>query len=169
MQHRGRNKDIVDNSPLASPEGADMTQQSGYTPVREERSPYTGDTERDASMGDESAAGMSGGGRARREASAMTQKAREQASQVADEATTTAGESMESVASKLREGTEGQGGMAGQAGTKVADSMENTASYLKEHDTQEMLDDLERYVREHPMQALAGAIVGGFLIGRVFR
>ena len=167
MAPQRRDKEIVDNSPLASPSGADITQQSGYEPVREEPSPYSDDFDKSSTgavkEAEQSASEM--GDNAKRQASEVGDKVTEQA----DEATTKAGGSIENVAGKLREQAEGQSGVTAQAGTKVADTMESTASYLKEHDTQEMLDDLERYVREHPMQALAGAVVGGFLIGRILR
>ena len=163
MQPRGRDKDSVDNSPLVSPDGSDLTQQSGYTPVREERSPYADDTRDIVSDARQNASVTAG--KAREQASAVADKAVKQA----DEATTRAGESMEDVASKLRDQARGQGGVAAEVGTKVADTMETTASYLKEHDPPEMLDALERYVREHPLQALAGAIVVGFLIARIVR
>jgi hypothetical protein len=52
---------------------------------------------------------------------------------------------------------------------RVAEGMEGTARYLREHDTTEIMNDLERYVRQHPMQAVAGAVFAGFLIGRVLR
>jgi ElaB/YqjD/DUF883 family membrane-anchored ribosome-binding protein len=47
--------------------------------------------------------------------------------------------------------------------------MESAAGYLKEHSTTEMWEDLEHYAKEHPGQALAGAVVTGFLLGRILR
>ena len=32
---------------------------------------------------------------------------------------------------------------------------------------EQVMDDIEKYVRNHPMQAVAGAIIGGFILGRV--
>jgi hypothetical protein len=79
-----------------------------------------------------------------------------------------AAEGMERLAGQLRERT-GEEGAAAAAGQKVADSMEKTAYYLREHEVTEIWGDLEAYVREHPMQAMAGAVFAGFLLGRMMR
>jgi ElaB/YqjD/DUF883 family membrane-anchored ribosome-binding protein len=79
-----------------------------------------------------------------------------------------AAERMESAATVIREKA-GQSGLPAEAGEKLATGMEKTAGYLREHDTTQMMDDLETYVRSHPMKALAGAIFAGFVIGRVLR
>ena len=47
--------------------------------------------------------------------------------------------------------------------------MESTATYLREHDTQTMLNDIEAYVRGHPTQAVIGAVAVGFVLGRMLR
>jgi ElaB/YqjD/DUF883 family membrane-anchored ribosome-binding protein len=98
-----------------------------------------------------------------------TQQVGEQARERAEQGRERAAGGMASAAEKLREQSEGQSGMRAEVGTKAADTMERGASYLREHDTQEIVDDVEKYVREHPMQALAGAVVGGFIIGRILR
>jgi len=76
---------------------------------------------------------------------------------------------MEQAAGTLREKVSSQSGLTAEAGTKVADTMEKTAGYLHDHSTTEMWDDVESYVREHPGQALMGAVVAGFLIAKVLR
>ncbi len=76
---------------------------------------------------------------------------------------------MEQMAQRVREKASGQGGIQGQAATKVAEGMEGTSQYLREHSTREIWNDLEQYVKEHPMQAVGGAIFAGFIIGRVLR
>jgi ElaB/YqjD/DUF883 family membrane-anchored ribosome-binding protein len=154
--------------------GEDLTQQSGYEPQEGTRSAegYTEGGQFDA-YGN---AGSTGGkqreakervkesaGRAKEQAAEVADKARRQADQGMDKAA----EGLHGTAEKLRERAEEQGGVTADAGQKVADTMERTAGYLREHDTQELMDDLERYVREHPMQAVAGAVIGGFLIGRI--
>lgn len=103
------------------------------------------------------------------QARGQAQQVAEQARQKAEEGREKTAGGMQSAAEKLREQSEGQDGMRAEVGTKAADTMERGASYLREHDTQEMVDDVEKYVREHPMQALAGAVVGGFIIGRILR
>lgn len=60
-------------------------------------------------------------------------------------------------------------GMTGAAMEKAAGGVEAAAGYLKEHETGEIWDDLERYIREHPMQAVAAAVATGIVVGRVLR
>jgi ElaB/YqjD/DUF883 family membrane-anchored ribosome-binding protein len=150
QEQRHRADEIVDNSP--------MTQQSGYTPAS------------DMSSRMPSEDGMRGQSRdtasqVKDKASELGQKAQQQADIGKDKA---AG-GMESAADKIREQAGKSDGMTAQTGTKVADGMEKTAGYLREHDTTEMLDDVEKYVKDHPMQAVAGAVIGGFVIGRILR
>jgi ElaB/YqjD/DUF883 family membrane-anchored ribosome-binding protein len=105
------------------------------------------------------------GDRTKEKASELGARAQERA----DEGMDKAAGGLEQGAGKLREKAQERGGMAGDAGVRVADSMEKTATYLREHDSAELLDDIEKYVRDHPVQAVAGAVVGGFLIGRILR
>src|SRR4051812_13779042 len=80
-----------------------------------------------------------------------------------------AAEGLESTAERIK-GMTGDGeGMPAQAGTKVAESMESAATYLKEHSSDEIFKDLEVFVKEHPTQALVGAVFAGFLVGRIMR
>jgi ElaB/YqjD/DUF883 family membrane-anchored ribosome-binding protein len=87
----------------------------------------------------------------------------------ADAGRESAGEGLGTAAEKIRQKSQEQDGMAAEAGSKIAEGMDQTATYLKEHDTGEMVDDLERYIRQHPMQAVAGAVAAGFVIGRILR
>jgi ElaB/YqjD/DUF883 family membrane-anchored ribosome-binding protein len=104
-------------------------------------------------------------GKAREAAGEYGHKAQDQL----DKGTDQAAGGLEQAADKLRSQTGNSEGMPAQAGAKVADSMETTASYLREHNTEEILNDVEHYVKEHPTQALVGAVVAGFMIGRVLR
>jgi ElaB/YqjD/DUF883 family membrane-anchored ribosome-binding protein len=47
--------------------------------------------------------------------------------------------------------------------------MEATARYVREHDVQDMMADLENLVRRHPGQSLIAAATVGFLLGRAFK
>ena len=47
--------------------------------------------------------------------------------------------------------------------------MEKTATYLRENDTETMLSDFEKYIREHPTQAVISAVAVGFVVGRILR
>lgn len=62
--------------------------------------------------------------------------------------------------------SQAQGGPASTAGEKVAGTLDKTADYLHEHETGEMMDDFRGYVKRHPMQAVAGAAIGGFFLAR---
>lgn len=147
MQQRNPAEPLGDNS---------ITQQSSYEPV--EQDPAYEPQGMGKSVEDVTT-------KAKDMASEYGQKAQDQA----DKGVEKAAEGMQSAAEKIRERTYGQDGFTAQAGTRVADTMESTATYLRDHDTAEMLDDVEKYVREHPMQALAGALVGGFVIARLLR
>jgi ElaB/YqjD/DUF883 family membrane-anchored ribosome-binding protein len=155
MPHRRDHDNIVDNSPVTTPE----TQYSGYTPARE--------------FG-QAGVRADGGQRVQEKAKETATRAQEKAQEVgqkaeqqADVAVDKTAEGLESTAQTVRERFATRDGVTGDVGMKAADTMERTAGYLREHDTAEIIDDVERYVREHPMQALAGAVVGGFLIGRL--
>jgi len=80
-----------------------------------------------------------------------------------------AAEGLESTAERIKSMTGEHEGMPAQAGTKLAEGMEGAATYLKEHSSDEIMRDLEGFVKEHPTQALVGAIFAGFLFGRMLR
>jgi hypothetical protein len=76
---------------------------------------------------------------------------------------------MERAAEIVRERASGSEGVPAEAASKVAGSMEGAATYLREHSTAEIWSDVEGYAREHPAQAIAGAVFAGFIIGRILR
>ena len=51
----------------------------------------------------------------------------------------------------------------------AADKVEATAQYVRQHDVQDMMADLENLVRRHPGQSLIAAAAVGFLLGRAFK
>ena len=51
----------------------------------------------------------------------------------------------------------------------AADKVEATAQYVRAHDVQDMMADLENLVRKHPGQSLIAAAAVGFLLGRAFK
>jgi ElaB/YqjD/DUF883 family membrane-anchored ribosome-binding protein len=59
--------------------------------------------------------------------------------------------------------------MREQAGNAVADRIEQSAEYLRDRDTGQVMSGVEKYIREHPMQAVLGAVAIGFFIGRRLR
>jgi ElaB/YqjD/DUF883 family membrane-anchored ribosome-binding protein len=100
---------------------------------------------------------------ARERASAMSHKAQQRAEQGKEKAAT----GMHRAADRIRERGSGSEGLAGQASSKAANGMDKAADYLKDHNTDEMLKDAERYAKEHPGQAIVGAVVAGFLLGKI--
>jgi hypothetical protein len=51
----------------------------------------------------------------------------------------------------------------------IADGMESTASYLREHDFSKMGEDFMNVCRKYPTQSLVAALAIGFLLGRSAR
>ncbi|MFN8585068.1 MAG: DUF883 C-terminal domain-containing protein [Dehalococcoidia bacterium] len=97
----------------------------------------------------------------------MTEDAAGRAKDAAETGRESAADGLDKMASNVRE--RAGDGMAGAAMERAADGMGAAAGYLKEHETGEIWDDLERYVREHPMQAVAAAVATGIVVGRVLR
>lgn len=104
-------------------------------------------------------------GQAQEKASNVATMARERTDQGVDRAA----EGLHTAAEKMRERAANGDGMPAQVGTKVADTLDRTSTYLQEHDTGQIWDDVETFVRQNPMQAAAGALVAGFVLGRIFR
>jgi ElaB/YqjD/DUF883 family membrane-anchored ribosome-binding protein len=88
-----------------------------------------------------------------------------------DETRTPAADKLQSAASALHEkagslpGGETVAGLAHGA----ADRMQATADYVRDHDVQRMMADVETLVRKRPGQSLLAAAAVGFLIGRALR
>lgn len=62
-------------------------------------------------------------------------------------------------------GLDSVGQFAHQAGDKV----EATATYVRDTKVRDMFSDITAYVKVHPTQAIVGAVVLGFLAGRMLR
>lgn len=74
-----------------------------------------------------------------------------------------------SAGERIRERTEGKGGVREVVGAKVATGLETAGDYLQNHEYKEMVEDIEGYVKKHPMQTVAGAVFAGIIIGRMLR
>lgn len=55
------------------------------------------------------------------------------------------------------------------AAHSTADALGATGRYVRKHSVGEMFDSLGEFVKAHPTQALVGAVVVGFLVGRGMR
>ena len=94
----------------------------------------------------------------------MANQAKERAKVVKDQAA----DGLERAAQVAHQRASGSGGMPAEAGTKVANVMGDTAQYFRTHDSNHIWGDVASYVRSHPIQALAGAVVGGLVLGKLF-
>lgn len=98
-------------------------------------------------------------------------RAEDRANRVKDRAA----EGLETAAHRLddvanRQG--GQGGAMGRAGDmahRAADTMESTARYLRDNDVRALQSDLERMVKESPLQTLLVAVAAGWVLGKILR
>ena len=97
-------------------------------------------------------------------ASAVQDAVRERA----DDGMTKAGEGVHAAAESLRARVEGDG-VTATAGSKVAEQLDRTGDYLTEKDSREFMNDARRFVKEHPVQAVAGAVLAGFVVGKLRR
>jgi ElaB/YqjD/DUF883 family membrane-anchored ribosome-binding protein len=112
------------------------------------------------------------------QAGEVAEKAQKQAAAVKDRAMeqaevgkTKAASGLKSAAEQMRSRTNAaeSEGPKEKVITRAADTMDKSAQYLEEHEPREMWDDFEKFVREHPMQAAAGALVAGLVVGRILR
>jgi ElaB/YqjD/DUF883 family membrane-anchored ribosome-binding protein len=95
----------------------------------------------------------------------------ESASETADRQRENVSSGLERAASTLHEkATHIPGGpRAVSAVHRLADGMETTASYLRQHNFGDMRDDVISACKKHPVQALVSAVALGFLLGRSVR
>ena len=56
-----------------------------------------------------------------------------------------------------------------QAADVVERQTNRALAYLRDFDARKMMDDLTGYARSHPAQALVGAVILGFVTGRLIR
>ena len=80
-----------------------------------------------------------------------------------------AAQGLDSAAEKMRTRAEEDEGMRSTIEGKAADAMDKTATYLKDHDSEQLMHDIEEFVRAHPLQAAAGALVAGYVLGKIVR
>lgn len=104
---------------------------------------------------------------AKDKASEMTHKATDKV----DERRGQASEAMDTAATQLRERGESLPGgeRTTEMASMAADKVEATSTYIRDNDVEDMMADLETFVRSHPTQSLVAAGVAGFLVGRMLR
>jgi len=105
--------------------------------------------------------------RAKDAASNVSQRAGEMAHKAedkADDALSSMGQRMSTMAGSLRQ-TAPRSGAVGSAAGAVADRLETGGRYLQEHGVSEITDDLAGVVRRNPLPALCAAFGVGLFIG----
>jgi ElaB/YqjD/DUF883 family membrane-anchored ribosome-binding protein len=86
-----------------------------------------------------------------------------------DEQRVTAAGALETTAGKMHDAADTGAEKISSAVHSAAEGVQSTATYLREHDTSQMLSDLGNVVRSRPAQSLLIAAAIGFLVGRAFR
>ena len=61
------------------------------------------------------------------------------------------------------------GETAARAAHATADKLQSTADYVRQHDVQAMVGDVQELAKRYPGQCLVAAVGVGFLLGRLFR
>jgi ElaB/YqjD/DUF883 family membrane-anchored ribosome-binding protein len=103
-----------------------------------------------------------------KQSSDLMHDARDLARRQADAGMDRASETARGFADTLHRRAENFEGVRADANERVAETIDRTADYLKEHDSEQLFGDVKSYIRKHPMQAVAGAVVGGMLLGKFF-
>jgi len=86
----------------------------------------------------------------------------------AEQGTTAVAEQMESLGKRVREAVP-QTGVLGGASSTVADYLEGSGHYLKEHGLSGIGEDLTGVVRRNPIPAILACVAIGYLIARATR
>jgi ElaB/YqjD/DUF883 family membrane-anchored ribosome-binding protein len=76
---------------------------------------------------------------------------------------------LDQIADQQAGGAGGPRAKAGQMAHSVADTMESVAGYLRSNDARKLRGDLERQVRERPVQTLLIGVAAGWLAGKILR
>lgn len=103
---------------------------------------------------------------------AATEKAGEVGTKLhetADAGVNRAAEGLDQASSQLRDRATEMGGVQEKLGLRVADGLDKTSGYLRDHEAQEIWTDVEKFVREHPVQAAVSAAVAGYLVAKVLK
>jgi len=123
-----------------------------------------------SSAGDAAQKGQEALGTAKDKAGEMKDKAgqvTEQAHSKADQGMHKAGDTVSQAAEMLRERGEQQGGSMGSAATTAANTLDSASSYLKEKDTDQLLQDIEALIRKKPVESLLVAAGAGFVLSKI--
>lgn len=76
---------------------------------------------------------------------------------------------LDGVASRIHERADRGSERVLGVGHSTAEKVEATAKYVREHDSREMLSDIEAVAKRHPAKSLLAVAIVGFLAGRALR
>jgi ElaB/YqjD/DUF883 family membrane-anchored ribosome-binding protein len=79
-----------------------------------------------------------------------------------------AAEGMSHAAEALRQRGEGQSGAMGTAASTAANTLDEAGSYLRDKDTDQLLQDIEALIRRKPVESLLVAAGAGFVLSKLF-
>ncbi len=86
-----------------------------------------------------------------------------------DEQRTPAADTLHCAASQIHESAEMGSQKVRELAHGAADKLDATAGYIRDHDVQAMIGDVENVVRRYPGRSLLVAAGVGFLLGRALR
>jgi ElaB/YqjD/DUF883 family membrane-anchored ribosome-binding protein len=104
-------------------------------------------------------------GKAQEKADELGGKAHERADQGMDAAASGLGQA----ADMLRHQGEQRSGTVGTAAAKTADTLESASHYLRDKDTNQLMTDLESFVRQRPVESVLVAAGVGFVLSKIVR
>ena len=87
----------------------------------------------------------------------------------ADQGIDRSAEGLDQAADMLRQQSQQRGGTVGNVASTAADQLDGASSYLRQKDTDQLVDDLEALVRRKPTESLLVAAGIGFVLSKVFR
>jgi ElaB/YqjD/DUF883 family membrane-anchored ribosome-binding protein len=93
--------------------------------------------------------------------------AREKASEMTSQATAKASEGIDKATEMLRERGEQTGGTVGTAATTAANTLESASSYVRSKDRDQMMQDIEAFIREKPVESILIAAGAGFILSKI--
>ena len=107
-------------------------------------------------------------GEIRGQATDKAGEVKDQALEKADQGVDKASAGLSTAADKLREQSGEDGPLPAQVSV-VADQLEKASSYFEGKDTNEIISDLEAFIRNKPVESVIGAVAIGFILAKIVR
>ena len=92
-----------------------------------------------------------------------------QAKEAAEAGRERAGAGLSTAGEKIQERAGAMGGPTAKIGAKVGETLASAGQYMQDKDTGEIYKDVETYVKEHPVQAVVGAVIAGIVVGKLIK